>query len=161
MGALIGFELARRLRRERAPQPRHLFVSGSAAPQLERTREPIHTLDEPAFVQELRRLGGTPPEVFEHRELFELMQAILRADFAVFETYDYAPEPPLGCDLTAFGGSDDPEVSAGELRAWGEQTAGRFAAHTLPGDHFFMHTAERQLLAALSSELQIISDAAP
>ena len=34
MGALIGFELARQLRRQQGPSPVHLFVSGREAPQL-------------------------------------------------------------------------------------------------------------------------------
>src|SRR5262245_25838037 len=36
LGALVAFELARRLGRAEGPQPVHLFVSGCAAPQIRR-----------------------------------------------------------------------------------------------------------------------------
>src|SRR5215216_2860694 len=59
MGALISFELARLLRREHSPQPSHLFVSGSAAPQVPDAHPRTFDLPEPEFLDVLRRLNGT------------------------------------------------------------------------------------------------------
>lgn len=160
MGALIGFELARHLRGRGGPQPEHLFVSACRAPQIPRTQPPTYQLPEAEFVEELQRLNGTPREVFGHPELLKLMLPILRADFAVCQTYEYVPAPPLDCAIAAFGGLDDPDISAEDIRAWGAQTVNRFGARMLPGDHFFLHTAEWMLLAALASELVGLSAAA-
>ena len=154
MGALLGFELARTLRRMGGPLPRHLFVSGHRAPQIPDPGPHVHALPEPAFVAELRRLGGTPPAVLEHEELMQLLLPILRADFALVETYAYAPESPLSCPITALGGREDPEAGPGDLAAWRDQTTGDFSLRMLPGDHFFVHTAQPLLLAALSHALQ-------
>ncbi|MDB4894666.1 MAG: beta-ketoacyl synthase, partial [Firmicutes bacterium] len=60
MGALIGFEVARSLRRQQLPGPVHLIASGAAAPQIPRREPPIHGLSDGAFLAELHRLGGTP-----------------------------------------------------------------------------------------------------
>jgi medium-chain acyl-[acyl-carrier-protein] hydrolase len=38
-------------------------------------------LPEPEFLEELRRLNGTPHEVLEHPELMSLLLSLLRADF--------------------------------------------------------------------------------
>jgi medium-chain acyl-[acyl-carrier-protein] hydrolase len=154
MGALIGFEFARSLRRDGGPEPAHLFVSGHYAPQLPRKTPPTYDLPEPEFVEELRRLNGTPREVMEHPELMQLMIPILRADFKLVQTYAYADEPPLGCPITAFGGTDDPEVSRDSLAAWREQTSGAFSLQMFPGDHFFLHASAPLLLRALAPRLE-------
>src|SRR5262245_53644991 len=72
MGALIAFELSRRLQHEHGLQPVRLFVSGCAAPQVQTEREAIHALPADQFRQELRRLNGTPAAVLEDDELMEL-----------------------------------------------------------------------------------------
>lgn len=154
MGALIGFELARLLRRQHQPQPAHLFVSGHRAPQ-KRKKEQRRTFELPQaeFIEELRRLNGTPREVFEHPELIDLMTPILRADFAIAQTYEYADDSPLDCDLTAFGGLRDIDVTRDYLEAWESHTTGNFSVRMFPGDHFFLNTHRAPLLQALSLEL--------
>ena len=65
-----------------------------------------------------------------------------------------APKPPLECPISAFGGLQDPEVSPADLRAWSVQTSAPFALRLLPGDHFFLHSAQPLLFGALTQELQ-------
>lgn len=153
MGALIGLELARELRRRGGPAPEHLFVSGRTAPQLGKLDENLYDLPEPELIEELRRLNGTPPEVLAHPELMELMLPILRADFSICDTYEYADEPPLSCPVTAFGGLGDTGVPRPTLEAWAAQTVASFSVRMLPGDHFFIHENEAALLALLAREL--------
>ncbi len=154
MGALIGFELARHLRRVGAPQPVHLFVSGHQAPQLPDRNPPLHALPEPQFVAKLRELNGTPEEVLQHAELLQLLTPILRADFAVCETYLYRAEWPLSCPISAYSGLGDDYVNRQELEAWREQTSGAFSIRMFPGDHFYMNSARPYLLQALARELE-------
>lgn len=154
MGGLVSFELARLLRREYDISPVHLFVSGRRAPQVPNPNPPIHALSEPEFLEELRRLNGTPKAVLENTELMQLLLPILRADFAVIETYVYAPGPTLECPITAFGGLQDREVSCDDLQAWREQTSASFSLQMLPGNHFFIQSAQPLLLRFLSRELR-------
>ncbi|MCU0490110.1 MAG: thioesterase domain-containing protein [Chloroflexaceae bacterium] len=153
MGALVGFELARALRREGLPQPGLLAVSGHRAAQLPDTHPPAHGLPEPELIAELQRLNGTPREVLEHPELLQLVLPILRADFAVCEVYHYVEEPPLACPIVAFGGLGDPDVSREELDAWRVQTSASFTLRMLPGDHFFLTSARQLLLQSLARDL--------
>jgi medium-chain acyl-[acyl-carrier-protein] hydrolase len=160
MGALIAFELARRLREAGRPEPAHLLVSGCRAPQLPDTRDDTYDLPDPEFVEELRRLRGTPPEVLEYEELLRLMLPLLRADFAVAQTYRYSEGPPLGCPLTAVGGLRDEEVTRAHLTPWRELTAGPFSLHMLPGDHFFLRASQDVLLEVIARQLVPLRDAA-
>jgi medium-chain acyl-[acyl-carrier-protein] hydrolase len=153
MGAIIAFELARHLRSTRAIEPTRLFVSGHGAPQIPSEHGQTYQLPDAEFVESLRRLNGTPEEVLSHPELLELMLPLLRADFEAIETYAYTEGEPLNCPITAFGGLQDLEVSRQEIEGWRAQTSSRFMLRMLPGDHFFIHSAQRLLLQTLSREL--------
>lgn len=152
LGALVSFELARRIRRQYGVHPVHLFVSAGRAPQILHRGLPIHTLPDKEFLMELRRLNGTPSELLDHAELMELMLPLLRADFAVYETYQYSSEAPLNCPISAFGGLQDNKVSDSDLDAWRVQTSVSFSLRMFPGDHFFLK--QPLLLRALFQELQ-------
>lgn len=153
LGALLAFELTRALRRAARAMPRHLFVSGRWAPQLSDPSRALSDLPHDEFLEEVRRLGGTPPEVLAHRELMELVTPILRADFALSESYRYQHEPPLDIPMTAFGGIDDPAVTTASVAQWSTQTTAAFRTCLLPGDHFFVSSARPALLAEISTAL--------
>lgn len=153
MGALIAFELARWLRWERNVSPAHIFVSGRRAPQLPE-RDPItHNLPEAEFMQKLRSLNGTPKRVFDHPELMQLMIPMLRADFSVCETYKYRSDSPLNCPLTIFGGAGDTAIPREHLELWREHTTSVFSLHMFPGDHFFLKSAQHEMLGVIAQQL--------
>jgi medium-chain acyl-[acyl-carrier-protein] hydrolase len=154
MGAMIGFELARRLRCLGAQAPEYLFVAACRAPRLAGERVITYGLPESEFIEELRRLGGTPAEVLANEDLLRLMLPLLRADFAVSQTYSYTEGPPLDCSLAAFGGLCDKEVNRESLALWSEYTTARFSLHMLPGDHFFLHSSQSALLEIVTRELE-------
>jgi len=154
MGAMIGFELARHLRRVGAQGPEHLFLSGCRAPQSTHLSAVTFDLPEHEFLTEIRRLKGTSPEVLNNRELLQLMLPLLRADFAITETYKYRDEPPLKCPFTVFGGSEDKEVRVESLRAWRRHTTASFSLRILPGDQFFLNTSQGLLLEAIAQDLR-------
>lgn len=156
MGAIIAFELARILRRQSGLEAAHLFISGRRAPQLPRDEAITYHLSEPEFTEALRNLNGTPSEVLEHPELMNLVMPLLRADFEVCQTYSFVPGAPLTCDMTVFGGLQDPDVPRESLVAWKEQTNGQCSVRMLPGDHFFLHSSQALLLRVLNRELQTL-----
>jgi medium-chain acyl-[acyl-carrier-protein] hydrolase len=153
-GGLMVFELARLLRARGRRLPLHLFVSGRPAPQVELTDPPIHALPHDEFMAELRRFGGTPEEVLANEEIMGLIEPLLRADFALGETYAYTPGPPLDIPLSAYGGAGDEEVPLWQVEAWREQAGGEFHMTTFPGGHFFLHDDRAQVLEQLGQELR-------
>lgn len=155
-GAVMAFELARRLRAAGRRGPLHLFASGRPAPQVELTDPPVHALPDAEFVAELRRLEGTPEEVLESPEMMELLLPLLRADFALSETYEYRGEPPLAVPLSAYGGRTDGEVPEWQVAAWEAQTTRAFRLRMFPGGHFFLAEDRDPVLAELSAELRAL-----
>lgn len=155
VGALIAFELVRHLRARYRMRPAHLWAAACPAPQVPDADAPIHTLPEPDFRERLRRFNGTPADVLEHEELMAMVSPILRADFALRETYAYVADAPLDCSITAFGGLQDREVSEAALSAWQEQTSRSFRLRMLSGNHFFLHSSQADLLQAVYADLRL------
>jgi medium-chain acyl-[acyl-carrier-protein] hydrolase len=153
MGAMVAFELARRLRVEGGPEPVHLFVSAHAAPQLP-VHLPVHDLPPHLFLEVLRAYNGTASSVLEHSELLQLLLPNLRADFALFETYRYREEAPLQCPLSVLGGVDDSSVPVERLRPWERHTTGRSRLRMLPGNHFFLQSASSLVIRAIREDLR-------
>ena len=153
MGALIAFDVTRELRRRQKPLPKHLFLSGVRAPHLRLHDRVAFDLPEPEFIEELRRLNGTPTEVLENAELMALMIPMLRADFSVAQGYEFVEETPLSVPMSVYGGTDDPSVSVTELEGWRGQTTGPFSVQMFAGDHFYLHSSETVLTAAIQRQL--------
>lgn len=153
MGALLAFETARVLRQMGCVKPAQLIASAYGAPQLPRRQPPIHLLDQDAFVSHIREMGGTPAELFRHQELLDLVVPILRTDFAAIENYVYRPAAKLDTPIMALVGKTDAFVSIREMTAWQDQTEAPFSLHVFNGGHFFLHTAEVDLLRLMSAEL--------
>jgi medium-chain acyl-[acyl-carrier-protein] hydrolase len=137
MGALIAFEVTRRLRRQKKSLPVHLFVSGRGGPRERDWDVKFSELPEAELVAELERYGGAPKEVLENTELIRLMLPTIRADFKLCETYSYVPEDPLDCPISACGGLEDFEVKQERLDTWRDETSAAFKLRMFPGGHFY------------------------
>jgi len=153
MGAIVAFELTRRLQQESESMPECLIVSARVAPHRRPPRPPINNLSQDEFVEALRRLNGTPAEVLADRELMDMIAPTLRADFAINEEYVYQSSPRLHTDILAFGGLRDTETGRQALDDWREMTDQAFGLRMVPGDHFFIQSAQTLFLRMLSIEL--------
>jgi len=140
MGAMLCFEVARELRRRGSAMPESMVVSGARAPERFGKREGDYRHDLPRveFLDYLRSLEGTPPEVFDVPELMDLLLPALRADFAISETYRCAAEAPLPASLIVLVGSDDPDVRPEDVAGWKAHAQYGCSMRSLPGGHFFI-----------------------
>jgi medium-chain acyl-[acyl-carrier-protein] hydrolase len=154
LGGLVGFELARMLRRRYGLEPAHLLVSARRAPHLPHRFGPIHRLPDEMFLDELaRRYNGIPDLIRQDPELLSIYLPMLRADVTIFETYVWAEEPPLNCPITVYGGRDDTSVAYDELVAWAAHSTHRGVPKLFPGGHFYLQAARQELLAEISRSL--------
>ncbi|GBF80596.1 type I polyketide synthase [Aphanothece sacrum] len=153
MGALLSFELARELRRQNCSNPVALFVSSSRAPQIPDFDIPLHPLGDDKFKEALQKIQGTPVETLNRPEFNQQFLPILRADFAIIETYLYSSGDPLNFPIYAFGGVDDAKVSQKHIESWIQQTSQDFKMQMFSGGHFFFHKEQSEMLQIVSQKM--------
>jgi medium-chain acyl-[acyl-carrier-protein] hydrolase len=153
MGALISFELARHLRSTYNKLPFCLYLGAYRAPQLPNPNIKIYHLPSEVFKVVLRA-DGIPETILQNEELMQAMQPTLRADFELCDTYEYREELPLACPFLIFGGLEDVRVKAADLEPWLVHSSAARNLSLLPGSHFFLHSAQDLLLAAISQDLK-------
>lgn len=153
MGGLVAFTLCRWLRARGWPAPMHLFVSGRRAPQIPDSFPPAAELTDAYIVARLRRYGGTPEEILAEPELLQLLLPIFRADFELIGAHRHVSEEPLEVPLTALGGREDEQAAPAQLDGWREHTRGPFALRVFEGGHFFVHTAQADVLREVRQAL--------
>jgi medium-chain acyl-[acyl-carrier-protein] hydrolase len=153
MGALIGFELSRRLRRDLGSAPVCLFVSGHRAPHLRMSGPIFHGLPADEFAVQIRQMQDAHEEVVWNQEYMELMLPTMRADFKLCETYAYQADVPLECPILAFGGLHDRRVREPDLAAWAAQTEGAFSLRMFPGGHLFLNECESDVVRSIVGDL--------
>jgi surfactin synthase thioesterase subunit len=154
MGALIAFDLAHELSRQGKP-PAQLFVSAQRGPGLPYRGRPIFNLPDDQFLAAIvARYQRIPQAVLDQKDLMNVLLRTFRMDFTLTEDYRYRATQKLVCPITAFGGLEDTEIDAGQLKSWSVETAGRFRMRLLLGGHFFLDDSREQLLTLIRNEFQ-------
>ena len=77
----------------------------------------------------------------------------LRADYRAAADYRPDPERGLHCPVVAMIGDSDPDVSPEATRAWAAATAGEWALHEIPGDHFYLVPQRDTVLKLIADRL--------
>ncbi|MBT2489141.1 thioesterase [Streptomyces sp. ISL-96] len=163
MGAIVAFEVARRLEREGGgPQPTGLVASACSAPS-NRAECPVRT-ESPGPVGEehdsdvlarIMGLGGTAQDVGEHAELIELVLPAIRADLAALGSYRAVGGAAVSCPVTVFVADSDPDVPVADAGLWGTHTtAGDAEVHVFEGDHFYLSKLPKAFLDLLQETVR-------
>ncbi|WP_328836913.1 thioesterase II family protein [Streptomyces europaeiscabiei] len=153
LGAVVAFEVARRL--ERGPlagptAPTALIVSACRAPSRLRPGS-IHLRDDGGVLAELQRLGGTAGDLLGNEELVRMFLPTVRADYAALAAYTEL-EPvtrPLACPIMVMAGDYDPVVPVDDALAWAQFTTGGFASELFPGGHFYLTSCVDQVTESI------------
>jgi surfactin synthase thioesterase subunit len=156
LGALVGFEVARRLEAD-GYGPVRLFASGRRAPSTYRD-EAVHQRDDAGIWDEVRRLNGTVSSVLSNEELMRAALPALRADYRAAETYRCAPDITVNCPISVLTGEDDPKTTLDETRAWARHTSGSFEFHVFPGGHFFITDHVDEIIKVIDRHFQAERD---
>lgn len=156
LGATIAFELGYFLQEQGRSGLAHVVVSGQRALHCPSPLPPISHLPANEFISEILKFGGTPPALFDSRELRDLLVPMLRADFTLLETFRPGRHQVLNCPLTAYGGLHDDDVSLDDVRAWERYTRGAFQSRVFPGNHFFLQSHDELLVPSLAADLGMV-----
>lgn len=159
MGAIVGFEVARRLQRGGAPAPTVLFASGRRAPSAYRTETMMHRSDPATVLAELKRLGGPGTSLLADPELLEIVLPAIHGDYQAIETYRPQGDARISSAVVAIVGDQDPRVTLPEADAWRGHTTGTFERHVIRGaGHFFLGDHEAQVARIVADRLAVSAE---
>src|SRR5207248_2242574 len=102
------------------------------------------------FHDELRRLSGAPPDLWNDASLF----GPLEADARLYRGYIYTEDAPLPCPIRAYGGADDPNLGREHLEPWARETTASFALRLFPGGHFYLQQNPDEFRKILNQDLK-------
>lgn len=154
MGGLIGYELALAMCADRLPPPIWLGISGRAPEMLrgpQRHRMPTGQLQDTML-----ELGGTPVEVVRDRDLWTMIEPMLRADCEAAETWAPKPDTPrVPVPISSFGGSCDVLAGESELESWSRLTDRFFGSHVYQGGHFYFTADPARLINDMTVDIRL------
>jgi surfactin synthase thioesterase subunit len=133
-GALVAFELARRLERSGLPLEL-LCVTGQLAPNMVVSEPSSDSMSLGDVVRVLRAFGTTPEPLLESREFLELIRPTVAADIQVVRRYQYISGSPLRTPIIAFLGDGDRFVRAADVEGWALETSSAFELRMFEGGH--------------------------
>lgn len=151
-GAILAYEAARAMTRQRPGLDLTLVPSGSTRPGVART-DRITGLPDDAFVAGVQRISGYHHPALDEPELRELLLPPLRTDVAMHEGHVFDPSELLDVPVLAVRGSRDDVVSAEEAGAWSEITTGGFRLAEIDGGHMYLVDHWTELLRTIADEL--------
>lgn len=155
-GALIVFELARHFQ-SLGVKIELVIVSAKAAPSQIQSDKLYHQLPEDEFIATLRESGATPEEFFDTPELLELFMPLLRADYALSETYIYQNNKVINADLLLLSGTEDINcMDVDDRNAWAKEFNGHTRWLEIPGGHFYIDYSPEIVVRAVVSEIMRI-----
>lgn len=151
MGALVAFEVARRIERA-GGRIDHLFVSGRKGPSAARP-DPSHPVDDEGIVAELRAMSGTDARLLEDEELLGMVLPALRGDYRAVGAYRADRDAAVSCPVTALVGDQDRWAPVPEAGRWRDRTKAAFDLKVFPGGHFYLSSRADEVTAMLRDHL--------
>ncbi|MFE9633670.1 thioesterase II family protein [Streptomyces sp. NPDC006463] len=143
-GAVLAFELARRLESRPQFDLIRLFVSGSPGPRVRPPR--ISDLADEDFLIRVEEMSGYRHAAFDHPQLRDLLLPLLRADTAIHEDYEPFSDAPLSTPITSVRGTHDVLAPRELAELWGAVTSKPFEILEMPGGHMYLTESSRVLL---------------
>lgn len=151
MGALLAFEVARRL--DEAGNPiAALFVSASGAPG--RVGYDHIGESDRGLLNAVSELTGVNPEFLENEEFAAKILPTLRGLKAI-ANYQCPPGATVSCPVFAFFGDDDEVATPEKVAPWAERTTAEFSARMFPGHHFYLTEHLPELVSDIEEKIAI------
>ncbi|WP_331752326.1 thioesterase domain-containing protein [Streptomyces chartreusis] len=156
LGALIAYQLTRRLHHEGDPLPTWLGVSAYGAPRVEAgTNDRPHLMSDDELRSWLRNVGGSTPQLLDNDAIWPTFAPVFRSDFKLLDTWAPPHDPELlPVPLSVFGGRHDKLIGEDRLLSWRAFTTHFRGLKRYEGDHFYVMDHRQPLAAAITAAMR-------
>ncbi|KAL3140709.1 hypothetical protein ABBQ32_005265 [Trebouxia sp. C0010 RCD-2024] len=161
MGAWTAYEFLLHARANGLAMPVKAFLSAMPHPDIPVEQRPWRQqarLDEAQFQAECK--GWDVSSVVFSPALWPTYQAIMRADFKLFDEYEHTPPgEPFAFPISTFHGTRDRRVTRAMVEGWQRLTTGSFSCAAVEGTHLWPldKTAKTVWLQAIVAQLSHFS----
>lgn len=153
MGALLTYEMVKKIKGTSGQEPIHLFFSGST-PIHSIKKEDKHAWEENKLKNYLNSLDSIASEAHQNQDIWELFLPILRSDIKNYEMYQYEKiEDSFNCNISVLYGYEDISVDTSELSEWVKYTNGECRLYGFEGGHFFLNSFEDKVLELIRKNI--------
>ncbi|HCY85016.1 MAG TPA: hypothetical protein DHV36_07770, partial [Desulfobacteraceae bacterium] len=121
LGSILAYEVILRLLDTGCNLPVHLLVSGRRGPAVPSREKNIGELPREEFYQKLKAYGGTPEQILREKELMDLFEPVLRADFSAAAQERTTPVRKIPLAVTVMNGTQD-TVTHRDCMGWQDIT---------------------------------------
>lgn len=158
LGAIVMFEVARRLVTDHWLFPVHLFSSGAPPPR-QYMLPNIESRSDEDFMAVLRAIGLTQQGLIDDADVMRSLLPMIKSDFGIAAKYKYTAALRLDCPITTFAADADSFAPPNVVEGWRLETSGRYSKHVYPGGHYFLVAERDPMLRIVSQELEYHSAA--
>ncbi len=153
MGAILAFELIKRIYKAGGGGPEHVFLCACDSPD---TILPTYgSLPFEEFCEKLRQMGGVPDEIFGNEKLLNFYLPIVHADFKAIDSYRYIDDhKKLGCAITLINGDSDAEIRRDNTLRWRNFTTEDCFFYEFDGSHFFIREHKSDVSSIINRRLK-------
>jgi len=136
MGAALAFLTCSQLEKRYQKEVSALIVAGRHAANYE-YHDAYHTsMGIDRMADELLRIGGTPKEVFEDKDILAFMLQRIWKDYKLNEAFQYHDEK-VQTSIFAHYGKADQDATREMMQGWKQLTSRDCTLKAFPGGHFF------------------------
>lgn len=150
MGALLAYETALRIQSKNL---KSIFVSACAPPNISNLSIFKDGMKKDEFLERVYELGGTPKEVFENKDLLNMVYPILRRDFKKVRHYRkqfrWDKLAKVNNPIHIFYGDQD-SISQDCINNWKKFTTSYITVDKFSGNHFFIKTNSQEVLGKIN-----------
>ncbi|HEY9265564.1 MAG TPA: alpha/beta fold hydrolase [Mycobacterium sp.] len=152
MGAVLAFEVARRMETLAGRSPVLVFASGSRAPS--RYGDEREEKDDAGLLEVMRDLGGTDPRVLDDPDMLATFLPAFGSDYRALQKYHRGTEVAISAPVVVMAATDDPKTSVDDARAWLQHTSGGGEVHTFEGGHFYLEKQPQRVIEVMAQALR-------
>lgn len=155
LGGALCYETVWRLEQgAQCEHVKHAFISGCASPDHHAGKAAVEgEASDDEIREQLLRYQGTPQELLDNKDLFDLFLPILRGDFRMMARYRPVETPVIRTPVTVFAGADE-RIAIKQLDAWAAYASGYFSKFRFEGGHFFVHSARPRVIKRIFQEVE-------
>lgn len=151
MGAIIVYELCKKMQHLNKKKPQKIFFSGKQAPHLPQKNK-LSLYENKVFWKKIYLMGGVEEEIYAEKELLDFFYPLMKNDFEIVDNY-YEKEPcKLNTPICIINGTMD-RFEENEIIAWKDYSSIACDFYKVVGDHFYLKKNIKDTLNIIKQEL--------